>query len=222
MKRKVTTPRPYQSPLREAHAAQTRERIIHAALRYLESHESDALTLRRVGDAAGVSAPTVYAHFPTTDALYLGIFETLQPRLGLEVERYPSALRELEDLPGRNFPAYADNAKAVRALLLAPGYHRARRNNRPERLRKWVENMAAGAPRLPAAQRRLKAFAVNAFWTPTMWLWLTGTCGLSTEEAAAAASWAIRSLIAALTNEAAGRSSAKTQPAKKGRKGAGK
>lgn len=104
MKRKVTTPRPYQSPLREAHAAQTRERIIHAALRYLESHESDALTLRRVGDAAGVSAPTVYAHFSTTDALYLGIFETLQPRLGLEVERYPSALRELRIFRGGIFP----------------------------------------------------------------------------------------------------------------------
>ncbi|MCC6394215.1 MAG: TetR/AcrR family transcriptional regulator [Bryobacterales bacterium] len=226
MKSKVPSPRSYQSPLREAHAAQTRERIIAAALHYLESHESDTLSLRRVGDLAGVSAPTVYAHFPTLDALYLGIFETLQPRLGLEVERHPSGLQELGDLPGTNFPAYAEHSRALSALLLAPGYHRARRSRREERLQHWVEGIAAGMPQLPAAQRRLKAFVINAFWTPTMWHWLTGTCGLSTEEAVAAASWAIRSLAAALRNEAAGRRggslAGKNQPVKRSKEGARK
>ncbi|MCC6363364.1 MAG: TetR/AcrR family transcriptional regulator [Bryobacterales bacterium] len=226
MKLKAPPPRSYQSPLREAHAAQTRERIIAAALRYLESHESDTLTLRRVGDLAGVSAPTVYAHFPTADALYLGIFETLQPRLGLEVERYPSGLQELGALPGANFPAYAEHSKALSALLLAPGYHRARRSNRRERHERWINSVAAEMPQLTPAQRRLGAFAVNAFWSPTMWHWLTGTCRLSTEEAVRAASWAIRSLVTALRNDAAGltggSAASKTRPAKRVRKGARK
>jgi AcrR family transcriptional regulator len=226
MKRKAQTPRPYQSPLREAHAAQTRERILNAALHYLESHESDTLTLRRVGDLAGVSAPTVYAHFPTLDALYLGIFESLQPRLGLEVERYPSGLLELGALPGANFPAYAEHSKALSALLLAPGYHRARRSNRPERHHRWINSVATDMPQLTPVQQRLGAFAVNAFWTPTMWHWLTETCGLSTEEAGRVASWAIRSLVTALRNDAAGlagdSAASKPQPVKRVKKGARK
>jgi AcrR family transcriptional regulator len=194
----MTTPRQYQSSLREAYAAQTRERIVAAALEYLESHESDTLTLHRIGDLAGVSAPTVYAHFPTLDALYLGIFESLQPRLGLKVDEYPSKLDKLAELPAANFPSYARYGKALRALLLAPGYHRARRSNRPDRLQRWVDCVAAEAPELGPDERRLGAFAVNAFWTPTMWHWLTETCGLSTQEAIRTASWAIRSLVRAL------------------------
>lgn len=198
------TPRQYQSSLREAHAAQTRERIIAAALEYLQSNESDTLTLHRIGDLAGVSAPTVYAHFPTLDALYLGIFQSLQPRLGLQIDQYPARLDNLAKLPEANFPAYARYGKALRALLLAPGYHRARRSNRPDRLQRWVDSVEADVPELAPAERRLGALAVNAFWTPTMWHWLSETCGLSTEKAIRVASWATGSLVRALKNDADG------------------
>lgn len=194
--RNVASPRPYQSPLRDAHTAQTRERIVAAALEYLKTNEADTLTLPRIASLAAVSAPTVYAHFPTLDALYLGIFESLQPRLGLQVEEHPAGLDQLADLPAANFPAYARHGKALSALLLAPGYHRARRSNRVQRLQRWVDGVKA--PGLAPAERRLRAFAINAFWTPTMWHWLTETCGLSTDEAVRAASWAIRSLVRAL------------------------
>jgi len=204
MKSNKTNSRRYQSSLREAHAAQTRERIILATLEYLESHESDTLTLRRIADGAGVSAPTVYAHFPTLDALYLGIFQSLQPRLGLQVDKHPAGLDKLTELPAANFPAYARYGKALRALLLAPGYHRARRSNRPDRLQRWVDSVKADAPHLAPGERRLGAYAVNAFWMPTMWHWLTETCGLSTEEAIRTASWATASLVRALKHDAEG------------------
>jgi AcrR family transcriptional regulator len=218
--------RQYQSSLREAQAAQTCERIIAAALEYLESNESDTLTLNRIGDLAGVSAPTVYAHFPTLDALYMGIFESLQPRLGLQVDKYPAGLDKLAGLPAANFPVYARYGKALRALLLAPGYHRARRSNRPDRLQRWVDGVETDVPELGPDERRLGAFAVNAFWMPTMWHWLTESCGLSTEEAIRVASWATGSLVRALEEDAGGlkaprelrAKAATSKPARKKRK----
>jgi AcrR family transcriptional regulator len=196
--------REYQSPLREAYAAQTRERIIAAALKYLESNESDTLTLHRIADLAGVSKPTVYAHFPTLDDLYLGIYHSLQPRLRLQPDNYPSGLDKLADIPASNFPAYARYGKAVRAVVLAPGFHRARRSNRPERLQRWVDRVEADVPELAPAERRLGAIAVNAFWLPSMWHWLSETCGLSTEEAIRVASWATDHLVQALKKDAKG------------------
>lgn len=205
----MATARPYRSSLRESQAAQTRERIIAAALKYLERHESDTLTLYGIGELAQVSAPTVYAHFPTLDALYLGIFHALQPRLGLEASKYPDALDKLPALPAARFPAYARNGKALSALLLAPGFHRARRSNREERLRGWVQSVKAAAPKLSAAEQQQRAYVMNAFWMPTMWHWLTESCELSTEEAARAASWAIDALVRALESEGALRVEAK-------------
>lgn len=214
----MAAPRQYRSSLREAHSAQTRERIVEAALAYLESNESDTLTLHRIGDRAGVSAPTVYAHFPTLDALYLGIYQWLQPRLGLHLDSYPGALDKLPDLPAANFPAYARYGKALSALLLAPGFHRARRTNRRQRLQHWVDVVGEDAPSLAPAERRLAAFAINAFWMPTMWHWLTETCGVSNPEAIRVASWAAGSLVRALATHPEG---LKSNPARAAARPAG-
>ena len=65
----MVTARTYQSPLRDAQAALTRERILMAAMGYLEKHDIETLTLRHVAELSGVSPPTVYAHFPTMEAL---------------------------------------------------------------------------------------------------------------------------------------------------------
>jgi hypothetical protein len=59
-------------------------------------------------------------------------------------------------------------------------------------------------PDLGPDEQRLAAFALNAFWTPTVWNWLLGTCGLTTDEAIRTASWAIRNLTEALKRDASG------------------
>ena len=71
----MVTARTYQSPLRDAQAALTRERILMAAMGYLEKHDIETLTLRHVAELSGVSPPTVYAHFPTMEALVSAFFQ---------------------------------------------------------------------------------------------------------------------------------------------------
>ena len=70
----ASPPRTYQSPLREAQAALTRERILMAAKTYLEKHDIETLSLRHLAELADVSPPTVYAHFPTVDDLVAAFF----------------------------------------------------------------------------------------------------------------------------------------------------
>ena len=201
---KKPSARQYRSSIRDDHTAQTRERIIAASLSYLRTHEPDTLTLPGLGKLAGVSAPTVYAHFPTVDDLYLGIYKSMESRLGLGLDQYPQHIEELTKLPKIKFPAYGRNARALRALLLSPAYHRVRQGNRRDRMQRWVTSMEAEMPNLTPPQARLGAAAANAFWVPGMWHWLTANCGLTAEEAIRVATWATASLIDALKADAAG------------------
>ena len=47
-----------------------RDRIVEAALGLMDEHGVDWLTMRRLADALGVSAPTLYWHLPDKDALH--------------------------------------------------------------------------------------------------------------------------------------------------------
>ena len=47
-----------------------RERIVEAALDLMDEHGIEWLTMRRLADALGVSAPTLYWHLPDKDALH--------------------------------------------------------------------------------------------------------------------------------------------------------
>src|SRR5947209_11393679 len=47
----------------------TSERIAAAALHILEAEGAPAVTMRRVADAAGITAMAIYHHFPSREAL---------------------------------------------------------------------------------------------------------------------------------------------------------
>lgn len=47
-----------------------RDRIVEAALAMMDDHGIEWLTMRRLADALGVSAPTLYWHLPDKDALH--------------------------------------------------------------------------------------------------------------------------------------------------------
>jgi len=92
------TTRTYVSPLRDEQARQTQERILDAVTELLVDHRADEITTRQIADRAGVSAPTVYRHFPDRGAL----IEAVAARL-TEVGRtvgHDSAAARREDLPG--------------------------------------------------------------------------------------------------------------------------
>lgn len=67
--------RAYRSPRRAAATGATRERIVEAALGVLREGAVDRLTLEAVGQAAGVTRPTVYNQFGSRRALLEAAFD---------------------------------------------------------------------------------------------------------------------------------------------------
>lgn len=194
--------RNYQSPLRDAQAALTRERILMAAKDYLEKNDIETLTLRQLAELAGVSAPTVYAHFATIDDLVAAFFMWLKPRLGLQRPLPP--LEGFAELPADLFPHYEEYGALLRNLMNRPAWDRQRHADSGNRHGPWVQAVGAALPGLTPEQRRRGAMAVSAFWTPTVWRWLTDTCGFTPKEAEQVAGWAIAALVEGLKRDASG------------------
>lgn len=194
--------RTYQSPLREAQAALTRERILMAAKDYLENHDIETLTLRHLAELAGVSAPTVYAHFATVDDLVAAFFLWLKPRLGLQKALPP--LDDFDELPKALFPNYEAYGALLRNLMNKPSWDRQRSADSGQRHGRWVEAVGEALPDLSPEQRRRGAMMVSAFWSPTMWRWMMDTCGFTPKEAGQVASWAVGALVEALKRDPSG------------------
>jgi AcrR family transcriptional regulator len=91
----VTTTTPAGSP-RSPRAAE----IVDAARRVLETEDRDALTMRRLGDELGITAPSIYKHFADKAAVESALIEDAFLELG-------AALHAAVVRPGRRRPVAA-------------------------------------------------------------------------------------------------------------------
>jgi AcrR family transcriptional regulator len=81
--------RSYDSPVRRAQVAETRERILDAGSALVHEFESwdwRPLTFRAVAERAGVGERTVYRHFATEQALHEAVMQRLAEESGVVYE----------------------------------------------------------------------------------------------------------------------------------------
>ncbi|HEX4218021.1 MAG TPA: TetR/AcrR family transcriptional regulator [Acidimicrobiales bacterium] len=76
-------PAPPPATVRSPRAAQ----LVEAARQLLECHGPDALTMRALGDALGIRAPSIYKHFPGKPAVELAMIEDALVELGTALHR---------------------------------------------------------------------------------------------------------------------------------------
>lgn len=67
------TPRPSKKPSDQYHHGDLRRALVQAAVRTIQKHGFDALTLRAVGDELGVSRSALYRHFADKSALLTAV-----------------------------------------------------------------------------------------------------------------------------------------------------
>ena len=201
-------PRAYHSSLRDAQAAQTRERLFLAAKQFLETEELEKLTLRKLAELADVSAPTVYAHFPTLDDLYRAFFVWLKPHLGTDLGLPQFA--DFASVPGEMFPRFARQARLLRNLMSTAAWDKLRADDWQAKQESWAAPVKAALPGLSETQAGRAAIALAAFSTPNMWRWLIEITGCSQPEAEQIAAWATGALVSALQRDASGLASADT------------
>ena len=93
-----TARRPYRSPVREAAAQLTRQRIMDAATRLFTESGYTATSVRSIADTAGVAEKTVYLQFDTKPAILKALVDAaiMGTDHGIPTVRSPWFLEVLE------------------------------------------------------------------------------------------------------------------------------
>jgi AcrR family transcriptional regulator len=102
--------RPYQSPLREERAVQTRDRIVAAARELFASQGFAATTVAMIAKRAGVAAPTVYATVGSKAAIVGEMIAELEAEV--DRDRWGSRILAEPD-PRRKLALYASFLRSL-------------------------------------------------------------------------------------------------------------
>lgn len=186
--------RRYDSPVRRARAAQTRDRIVaagaelvHAAPRWDWHH----VTVRAVARRAGVNERTVYRHFASEQALHDAVMRRLedeagQPLTGLDLDRLP-------EVTARVF-SYLSSFR-----LRSPPVEDPTVADLDERRRHAVREAVAPATEgWPEAEREMAAAMLDLLWTVASYDRLTTVWRLDADEASQAAAGVVRLVVEAI------------------------
>lgn len=187
--------RSYVSAVRDQRAEATRSAIVQAAASVL-SEQPPELRMPSVADAAGVGVATVYRHFGSKDELLDAVYDHWMQGARRVLEAAPTDREgRLELLPALWREQAADE-ELERAMSM---YNPAGRSTRRRRLLRrrhlaseFVADVDAGDDQ---SQRYLEAVALLLTST-TAHRHLRDHWDMTTEEAASAAAWGVRKLIA--------------------------
>lgn len=145
----MTSTRRYVSPVRDAKAAETKDRIVDAFLDQLVVEGRETLSPKDAAEHAGCSVRTVHSHFPTTESRIAALAERLEHDLYADSLTLPS---DVDDLPEhyRRVHRVALDSPITAALLSNPSrewqeIRAARRADRLAAVRDTVESI--GAPK---------------------------------------------------------------------------
>ena len=139
--------RPYDNSARSAQAAETRARILDAAIELIGRPNGD-LVIAELAERAEVSVPTVYKHFPNRDAILWAVRVRVD-----ETSARPPRARSIAELR-RSIPElhrfFAAREGLIRAINTSPGLatlreetFRARDENFARILAKFTQHLSA-------------------------------------------------------------------------------
>ncbi|MEV0150961.1 MULTISPECIES: TetR/AcrR family transcriptional regulator [unclassified Nonomuraea] len=135
---------------RERRKAQTRKALADAALRLFLEHGYDQVGVKDVADAADVAVSTLFAYFPSKEALVFDLDDDLEAELVAAVRdrgagrSVPHALRELILRRAIEVAAFPDTAALARMVENTPALRDYAR-------RMWLRHEAALAHALADA-----------------------------------------------------------------------
>ncbi len=190
----------YVSPLRQQYTAQTRDRILDAAIDGLKEGDLEGLTIAKVAADAGVTERTVYRHFKTREDLIKAVWPRMGARLG--IAGLPQTVEALLAAPGRIYPRFDAEAGAVRASMYSAAGREIRATANPVRHHTMTGLVAQARPELDEAARRRRAAVIQIIGSSHGWACFKDYWGMDTEEAARAASEAIAILLGEMPADA--------------------
>lgn len=187
--------------LRDTQREQTRRAILDALAEVIVESDGLGFSVQEVADRARLTHRTVYNHFPTRDALNEGLaahVEELLSTLGpppdatLSLDTFTTGVGEIY----RGFETREIHVRAYVMLMVASRGPSKPARDRMAGFEAVIERQAVVPP--PLTAREVTA-AVRMFVSSMGWHVLTEHLGLSSEEAAATATWATQTLLDAVT-----------------------
>jgi len=186
--------RRYDSPVRRQRAAETRERILTAGAELLHGFPIwnwSALTVRAVGERAGVTERTVYRYFATERELRDAVLARLDDESGVDV-----AGLALDDVA-------AVTARMLEYVSSFPVAPRAPRDDTvaAANARQRAALLAALEPRTPEwppADRMVAAATLDVLWSVVSYERMVVDWELEPEDAIRGLTWTIRLVDAAV------------------------
>lgn len=190
------TPRTYSSPLREARATETRERILAAVAAWLQDDAHGAFTFDDIAERAGVERRTVFRHFESREAMLEAFWAWINARVSPQA--LPTSLAELVDGPRLTFPKFDEEEGVIKGSLHTRE-GRAMRLGVVDRRREAFQLALREATRGASAadKRRLEAVA-HALYSAAAWETMREYAGVDGKQAGDAASWALAVLCNAV------------------------
>jgi AcrR family transcriptional regulator len=186
--------RPYDSPLRERQAQQTRDGILDALVVLAGDRRADEITTRELARSAGVSERTVYRHFPDRTALV----EALSARFMHLSDRTRIDLHRLEDLQPmvvelmRVLEAHHVEARAEAVLNADPRRYSPATRQHTEQ---FSDLVGVTFPDLDPDQQVAVAAVVRVLVSSQTWLRMREELGLTGERSGPVVAWAIGALM---------------------------
>jgi AcrR family transcriptional regulator len=189
--------REYESPTRKAQAEETRRRILRSLVELLMDEHPATVSIPQVAKRAGVSVRIVYHYFPSKDALFDAVIDEVQ-QLVTPPDGYTDAAPATPEQLAAGLPAgfefLALNRAVFRAVSMSELSDRLAQRRSSERLGRIDAALAPLSERLDADELRKLRAVVGSLSTFNGFDALTSTWELSTEEAADAVAWTIRTL----------------------------
>jgi len=179
--------------IRDRYKAETRERILDAAIEELSVSDLEDLRVAAVAARAGVTERTVFRHFPTREALIAAVWPRMQARV--RSPGFPRTADALVASPLHLFPAFDGEAGLVRASAFSSAGREIRRAADPERRAAFRAAVKDAFPDLAEPDLTRLAAILQLINSAYAWAVLREHWDLDGEEAGRAASEAIAVLL---------------------------
>ncbi|WP_035349658.1 TetR/AcrR family transcriptional regulator [Edaphobacter aggregans] len=178
--------------LRDRQTAATREQILEIAMHQLGQGPRGTFSHESIAEAAGMSARTVYRHFPDRASLLQALWERLREATHT---RFPITEDEILPMAQTVFREFDANETLVRAVLNSPAGTEVRERGGVEGRAAFTQSLAPIIEGLPEREKsRIIAVFVSVYSAP-FWQLLRDRGQLSAPEAEKAVSWALETLI---------------------------
>jgi hypothetical protein len=191
--------RSYNSPLREEKSRETREAILTALYRLMNSAGvPDEISMDAIANEAGVQRRTVFRHFPAKDDLLTAFWPWLNAHMGASTA--PETVKDVVEGPKEAFPRFDAHEAAVRASLHSRTGREMRMGMVPTRRLRFAGALAPVLSSLPPAEAsRVEALA-HLLYSASAWEVLKDYGGLTGAQAGETASWALDMILSAVAS----------------------